>query len=258
MSKIRLHGSSSGYTEIAPVAASGNNTLTLPNDGTIISQDSNGAVGVTSITVGTGVTIGDGRVTCTTLHGSAANCTQIPAANIVGVCTAGFERTGGFGGITMVDTWDLSSTIGMGNDTETTITTQWSRANDFNGVIGSAMTVDSSGIFTFPSTGIYRITFHLSLYNNHNSVGRYAFARIKATTNNSAYATRSQAGGNSVQNSGYVYQTMRTDYIMDVTDTSTHKLYFTAVHDAPSTINGDASADSNLHTYVMFMRLGDT
>ena len=96
MSKIRLHGSSSGYTEIAPVAASGNNTLTLPNDGTIISKDSNGAVGVTSITVGTGVTIGDGRVTCTTLHGSAANCTQIPAANIVGVCTSGLTKTGGF------------------------------------------------------------------------------------------------------------------------------------------------------------------
>ena len=49
MSKIRLHGSSSGYTEIAPVAASGNNTLTLPNDGTIISKDSAGAVGVTSV-----------------------------------------------------------------------------------------------------------------------------------------------------------------------------------------------------------------
>ena len=112
MSKIRLHGSSSGYTEIAPVAASGNNTLTLPNDGTIISKDSNGAVGVTSITVGTGVTIGDGRVTCSTLHGSAANCTQIPAANIVGVCTAGFERTGGFGGITMADQWRVNSGFG--------------------------------------------------------------------------------------------------------------------------------------------------
>lgn len=98
MSKIRLHGSSSGYTEIAPVAASGNNTLTLPNDGTIISQDSNGAVGVTSITVGTGVkitsaavgvtsitvgtgvTIGDGRVTCSTFHGSGANITGISTA----------------------------------------------------------------------------------------------------------------------------------------------------------------------------------
>ena len=97
MSKIRLHGSSSGYTEIAPVAASGNNTLTLPNDGTIISKDSNGAVGVTSITVGTGVTIGDGRVTCTTVHGSAASLTSIPAANIVGVCTSGLTKTGGFG-----------------------------------------------------------------------------------------------------------------------------------------------------------------
>ena len=91
MSKIRLHGSSSGYTEIAPVAASGNNTLTLPNDGTIISKDSNGAVGVTSVTVGTGVTIGDGRVTATSFVGA------IPAASIVGVATAGFERSGGFG-----------------------------------------------------------------------------------------------------------------------------------------------------------------
>ena len=63
MSKIRLHGSSSAILR-CPVAASGNNTLTLPNDGTIISKDSNGAVGVTSITVGTGVTIGDGRITC--------------------------------------------------------------------------------------------------------------------------------------------------------------------------------------------------
>ena len=99
MSKIRLQGSSSGYTEIAPVAASGNNTITLPNEGTLISHDGNGAVGVTSITVGTGVTIGDGRVTCTTIHGSAASLTQIPAANIVGVCTSGLTKTGGFSAV---------------------------------------------------------------------------------------------------------------------------------------------------------------
>ena len=111
MSKIRLHGSSSGYTEIAPVAASGNNTLTLPNDGTIISKDSNGAVGVTSITVGTGVTIGDGRITCSTLHGSAANCTLIPAANIVGVCTSGLTKTGGFGNLVHISTTTISSSV---------------------------------------------------------------------------------------------------------------------------------------------------
>ena len=84
MSKIRLHGSSSGYTEIAPVAASGNNTLTLPNDGTIISKDANGAVGVTSVTVGTGVTIGDGRLTASSgIVGLTS--TGLPAGSIIQV-----------------------------------------------------------------------------------------------------------------------------------------------------------------------------
>ena len=82
MSKIRLHGSSSGYTEIAPVAASGNNTITLPNDGTIISHDGNGAIGVTSITVGTGVTIGDGRLTASSgIVGLTS--TGLPAGSII-------------------------------------------------------------------------------------------------------------------------------------------------------------------------------
>ena len=74
MSKIRLHGSSSGYTEIAPVAASGNNTLTLPNDGTIISKDSAGAIGVTSAVIGNSGTTtiaSDGTLNSTGLIGSS-------------------------------------------------------------------------------------------------------------------------------------------------------------------------------------------
>ena len=82
MSKIRLHGSSSGYTEIAPVAASGNNTLTLPDDGTILSKDAAGAVGVTSIkssnvNVGAAVTITESGIeasgigiTCANINGT--------------------------------------------------------------------------------------------------------------------------------------------------------------------------------------------
>ena len=69
MSKIRLHGSSSGYMEIAPPAAGSSATVTLPNSaGEILLSD-----------------------------GSAASLTQIPAANIVGVCTSGLTKTGGFG-----------------------------------------------------------------------------------------------------------------------------------------------------------------
>ena len=75
MSKIRLHGSSSGYMEIAPPAAGSSETITLPNSA--------------------------GEVLLT--DGSAASLTQIPAANIVGVCTSGLTKGGGgFGKILQV------------------------------------------------------------------------------------------------------------------------------------------------------------
>ena len=38
-----------------------------------------------------------GICTATTFDGSATSLTQIPAANLVGVCTSGLTRTGGFG-----------------------------------------------------------------------------------------------------------------------------------------------------------------
>ena len=84
MSKIRLHGSSSGYTEIAPVAASGNNTLTLPNDGTIISKDSAGAIGITSVRATNAHFSGTTRVTTgitTTATITTAKVTTIQAAS---------------------------------------------------------------------------------------------------------------------------------------------------------------------------------
>ena len=84
MSKIRLHGSSSGYTEIAPVAASGNNTLTLPNDGTIISKDSAGAIGITSVRATNAHFSGTTRVTTgitTTAQITTAKVTTIQDAS---------------------------------------------------------------------------------------------------------------------------------------------------------------------------------
>ena len=64
----------------------------------------NSIVGLSTITVGSAVTMSEsgidvtGIVTSTSFSGSAASLTSIPAANIVGLATAGFERTGGFGG----------------------------------------------------------------------------------------------------------------------------------------------------------------
>ena len=83
MSKIRLHGSSSGYTDIAPASAAGSATVTLPTSaGTLLLND-----------------------------GSAASLTQIPAANLVGVCTSGLTKTGGFGKILQVVSAVATSTV---------------------------------------------------------------------------------------------------------------------------------------------------
>ena len=70
-----------------------------PNGGAVIA----GVTTVSTIKVGSGVTISsDGNVfntgvcTATSFVGDAASLTKIPAANIVGVCTSGLTKTGGF------------------------------------------------------------------------------------------------------------------------------------------------------------------
>ena len=256
MSKIRLHGSSSGYTEIAPVAASGNNTLTLPNDGTIISKDSNGAVGVTSIAVGTGVTIGDGRVTCTTLHGSAANCTQIPAANIVGVCTSGLTKTGGFSLPTDIDAWAISSAYSASSGSNT-MTTNWyqfaTASNTHFPKIGDSMS-QSSGIWTFPKTGIWTVDFTLGCYNVDNNSGTYfGFQMFFSTDTGSSYDRIYTAYGNMTSDDDHGELFVRA-YI-DVTNVSTNRLKFNTNMAASKTIFGDAD---ELRTGAIFTRIGDT
>ena len=83
MSKIRLHGTSSGYVEIAPAATASNNTLTAPSTvGEIIAKDAAGAIGITSmkasnVNVGAAVTITESGIeasgigiTCASINGN--------------------------------------------------------------------------------------------------------------------------------------------------------------------------------------------
>ena len=58
----------------------------------------NGVVGAGFTVDASGVSVTAGVGTFTSYQGSAASLTQIPAANIVGVCTSGLTKTGGFGG----------------------------------------------------------------------------------------------------------------------------------------------------------------
>ena len=93
MSKIRLHGASSGYVEIAPAATASNNTLTAPSTvGEIIAKDAAGAIGVTSVhttnVVATGTTKVGAAVTISE-SGIEASGIGITVANINGAKVGG-------------------------------------------------------------------------------------------------------------------------------------------------------------------------
>ena len=91
------------------------------------------------------------------------------------------------------------------------------------------------------------------------SVDADTLATHAVTTNNgSNWYARSADGTNAIANGSTVYTHNRAAYIFDVTDTSTHKVKFTKQSAQIATVNGDASSDNNLYTYVIFKKLGDT
>jgi len=174
--------------------------------------------------------------------GSSGDTITVPSG-----CTITNSGTAtGFGGITVADQWRLTTTTNDGTDAD--ITSNWERVDTAGaGFIGSAIT-ESSGVFTFPSTGMYLVA--TSWYIISSSDGS-ATIRTQVTQNNSSYVDASIANAHSSGNS-----TCPSNYIVDVTDTSNVKVKFRTTSFASGTsIYGETSIT---YTGVWFIRLGDT
>jgi hypothetical protein len=158
----------------------------------------------------------------------------------------------GFGGITMADQFRLSSDFTGDGD----LTSNLER-NDSTGFgqLGTGMT-ESSGVFTFPSTGIYLVRFSAQYYNNSTD-SRFGRAVIKVTTNNSSYTQVAQAASSiKVISSAFTYSQSISEHQLDVTDTSNVKVMFAADTQANDSVM-QGSSTINV-TYMTFIRLGDT
>tara|TARA_A100001515_G_scaffold110798_1_gene91888 strand:+ start:902 stop:1666 length:765 start_codon:yes stop_codon:yes gene_type:complete len=157
-------------------------------------------------------------------------------------------------GITMADTWYVSAGLDPASGANV-ITANWTRnTNTNNGRIGSAMT-QSSGIFTFPSTGIYHIYIEGSFFKNDSTSYNFLGFYIQPTENNATYTTAMGNYQALPSQSNNTYISTSTSFIFDVVNTSTHKVRFAIESDG----SGTSVVDFNgRRMQVVFTRLGDT
>jgi len=156
-------------------------------------------------------------------------------------------------GITVADQWRLTTDFtGVANPITSNLEQNDSSGNGVP--LGSSMT-QSSGVFTFPSTGIYMIIATLQGRGNNGSTGvadSEFRLTIKVTTDNSTYT---EVGFNATGVASGAYGASTCHYVFDVTDTSTHKCSFRVFNNVSPMTHGDSSKNE---THFTFIRLGDT
>jgi hypothetical protein len=125
------------------------------------------------------------------------------------------------GGLSEVDMWRITA-----NTTATAssfLTANWERIDvSPEGTSGTGMT-ESSGVFTFPSTGYWFVSFQLSGFAN-SGPALFIGPEIHATTNNSTYVQLTSASGGNWDNAAE--DTLYTSTILNISDTANRKVKF--------------------------------
>lgn len=157
------------------------------------------------------------------------------------------------GGITMVDQWRITSSF---TGSVNPLSSNWERNDKAPsvGYYGSQMT-ESSGLFTFPSTGIYYVSFTANFKRNGDS--RYNSVYIRATTDGSTTAQVAEANQAITQSESHTtYAYASAEIVLDIQSTSNNKVAFEI---DPSQSSTEILANTNRDvTYARFIRLGDT
>ena len=183
--------------------------------------------------------------------GASGDTITVPS----GATIANSGTATGFG-LTVADQWRITSDLAF----STAATAQLISANleqidaDWNGTIGTAMSV-SSGIFTFPSTGIYDVQFVINMYRDNHMNG-YCGGQIQATTNDSAYSIATFQYQHLPDTAG-VNASVFMNVLIDVDDVANVKVKFMLIGEDSGGFSARGNTSDN-STYMTFKRLGDT
>ena len=222
MSNVKIEGNASG-TGTFTIAAPNSNTdrtLTLPDEaGTVLTSAGAGTDYLTPTGDGSGL-------------------------------------TGIAGGISEADMWGLTSTF---TADAVPISSNLSRkTGGFGSALGTGMS-QSSGVFTFPSTG-YWLVFALRSSNSYANPTESSSIVIRYTPDNGSNWHKSVGAGNAPgsQRSGYATgNSNMAQSLIDVTDTSLVKVRF-EVHTGADGSNYTYGDTDGRDTQFGFIKLGET
>ena len=157
------------------------------------------------------------------------------------------------GGITHASEWRVNTAFAQ--DTGLVINANWEEADDASySRIGSAVT-QSSGVFTLPEAGIWRIDLNIYAYQT-DAHRRYFEGLIQVSTNSGvAYDARALCVGNLYDSDADTISTAYCSTIQDVTDASTFRVRFYFSASADTILYGHTDTT---YTGAIFTRLGDT
>jgi len=153
-------------------------------------------------------------------------------------------------GITEVDMYRLSANFSnSGNGTDEDITSNLERVDTQFEKIGTGIT-ESSGVFSFPSTGKYLILAKLNFDSSSGSSGVKFMCKL--TTNNSDFTVYSEDTNGIDANRP---QTSVIHAFLDVTNTTNVKVKFTTNGGTYITYKGNTTINKTTFTFI---KLGET
>ena len=156
-------------------------------------------------------------------------------------------------GLTEADQWRLTTSVSIPADTNTLLTTNWERVDrDGQNKLGTGVS-ESSGYFSFPSTGIWLVDIHCMVEEAEDMRGVRIYIRT-TTDNKSSHHEPAEAWG-SVNTNSTGYQTIHCSTLFDVTNTTNCHVIFLGNSTNATAFDGSSAAN---RTYATFLRLGDT
>ena len=153
-------------------------------------------------------------------------------------------------GITEFDSWRISSNYAVSNGYGNFITANWERDDTVFEKIGTGLS-ESSGVFSFPSTGKYLVNFSFNLYRG--SAASYLGCYILVSTDSGSNFTRRTESFTSTGNGDY--EQLTSYKMIDVTSTNFRIKFELEVQGDATVARGDSNSN---RTGFTCMRLGDT